>query len=71
MSEAVTLPSLMMMTSTVSEETLAGDTQTDIHTHRDSASSTLNFKSKKYKKELLFLYHAQKVHIQSINYATG
>ena len=37
MSEAVTMPSLKMMTSTVSKESLARDTQTDrqtdTHTH--------------------------------------
>ena len=37
MSEAVTVPNLMMMTSTVSEESIARDTDTDahkyIHTH--------------------------------------
>ena len=33
MSEAVTVPSLMMMTSIVSEESLASDRHTDRHTH--------------------------------------
>ena len=42
MSEAVTLPSLTMMTSTVSEESLARDTHTHTHTH--SLGSTLNLK---------------------------
>ena len=36
MSEAVSVPSLMMMTSTVSEESLARDTHTETHT--DSGS---------------------------------
>ena len=39
MSEADAMPSLMMMTSIVSEESLARDRQTD--THRDLGSSTL------------------------------
>ena len=34
MSEAVTVPSLKMMTSTVSEESLETDRHTDRHTHR-------------------------------------
>ena len=33
MSEAVTVPSLMMMTSIVSKESLARDRHTDTHTH--------------------------------------
>ena len=33
MSEAVTLPSLTMMASTVSEESLARGTHTETHTH--------------------------------------
>ena len=36
MSEAVTMPSLMMMTSIVSEESFARDTQIDTHTHTHS-----------------------------------
>ena len=32
MSETVTMPSLMMMTSIISEELLARDTHTDTHT---------------------------------------
>ena len=44
MSEAVTMPSLMMMTSTFSEELLAKDTDTHTHTHTQTlASSFLNF----------------------------
>ena len=59
MSEAVTVPGLTMMTSIVSEESLARDTHTDRHTHtewalsnnylsiyltqRDSGLSTLKF----------------------------
>ena len=41
MSEAVTMPSVMMMTTIVSEESLVRD----IHTHRqtDTASSMLTF----------------------------
>ena len=35
MSEAVTMPSLTMMTSTVSEESLARDRHTDRQTHTD------------------------------------
>ena len=44
-SEAVTMPSLMMMTSIVLEESLARDTHTDrqTHTHTDSGSSRLKF----------------------------
>ena len=46
MSEAVTIPSLMMMTSIVSEESLARDTQTDrqtdthAHTHTHAYTHT-------------------------------
>ena len=36
MSEAVTMPSLMMMISTVSKESLARDTHTHTHTHRQA-----------------------------------
>ena len=46
MSEAVTIPSLMMMTSTVSEESLARDT----HTHASSIANFLrlwNYENKK------------------------
>ena len=41
MSEAVTVPSSMMLTSTVSDESLARDRHTDRHT--DTASSMLTF----------------------------
>ena len=41
MSEAVIMPSLMMMTSIVSEESLAKDPHADTQT--DLASSILNF----------------------------
>ena len=44
MSETVTVPSSMMMASIVSEESLARDTHTHIHTHGQTfASSILNF----------------------------
>ena len=53
MSEAVTVPSLVMTTIMVSEESLARDrqtnrhrdthTHTDIHTHAQVSSSTLKF----------------------------
>ena len=46
MSEAVTMPSLMMMTSIASEESLARDTKTDRHPHTQTSSSRpsiLNF----------------------------
>ena len=36
MSESVTVPSLMMITSTVSEESLVRDTYTDTHRQTDS-----------------------------------
>ena len=42
MSEAVTVPSLMMMPVTASEELLARDTHTHTHTHTVSVS-TLKF----------------------------
>ena len=42
MSEAVTVPSLMMMTSVVSKEVLVRNTQTDRHTHT-GVSSKLKF----------------------------
>ena len=41
MSEAVTMPNLIMMTSIVFEESLVRGTQTDTQT--DSGSSILNF----------------------------
>ena len=47
MFEAVTVPSLMMMTSIVSEELLVRDT----HRHR----SKLNFKIKEEKKEVYIM----------------
>ena len=40
MSEAVTVPSLAMMTSTVSEESLARDRQTDRQTGRQAGIQT-------------------------------
>ena len=42
MSEAVTVPSLTLLTSTVSEESLARDTHTDTHrnTHRHTDTHT-------------------------------
>ena len=55
MSEAVTVPSLTMMTSTVSEESLEGGTHTDTHTYTytytDSGSSTLKFAKSLMKRE--------------------
>ena len=45
MSEAVTVPSLMMMTSTVSEESLARDTHTDRHTPHTDRQSRFYLKS--------------------------
>ena len=46
MSEAFTVPSLILMTLTVSKESLARDRQTDRqtdNTHTDSGSSISNF----------------------------
>ena len=40
MSEAVTVPSLMMMTLIVFEESFARDTQTDRHIHRQTDRQT-------------------------------
>ena len=40
MSEAVTMPRLTLMTSTVSEELLARDRQTDTHTHTRTQRQT-------------------------------
>ena len=40
MSRVVTMPSLMMMTSIVSEESLARDTHTDTHTDVDRLTLT-------------------------------
>ena len=40
MSEAVTMPSLMMVTSIGSEESLARDTQADTRTNRDSGRAS-------------------------------
>ena len=43
MFEAVAVPSVMMMTSIVCEESLARNRKTDRHTHIDSGSFILNF----------------------------
>ena len=43
MFEAVTMPSLMMMTSIVSEESLARERQTDRNTHTHIQLCILNF----------------------------
>ena len=47
MSEAVTVPSLMMMTSTVSEESLARDTHTDSGSYTLKFATSHDFASKK------------------------
>ena len=47
MSEAVTVPNVMTMTSIVSEESLVRDTHTDTDT--DTASSMLSFYQQKRK----------------------
>ena len=55
MSEAVTVPNLMMMNLTVSEESLARDRQTDTHTDRQtwSQSSSLKFALQTKKKKVM------------------
>ena len=49
MSEAVTVPSLMMVTVIVSEDSLAGDRQTHTHTHTSILTFSKTLKTNKNK----------------------